>query len=80
MRSNHVHAQLSGKRTRKAATYPSQLINAICKGIANHTKADKFDLNLIAEISQIHGHDLLSALKDYKENADKCHAPEVDFE
>ena len=47
---NHVHAQLSGSRTRKAATYPSQLIKAICKGIANQVKSDKFDRDLISVV------------------------------
>ena len=47
-----------------AAIYPSQLVDAICEGIQNQIKANKFDMNSVATIEQINSHNILAALKE----------------
>ena len=49
---NHKHAVLGGNRARKAAVYPTKLIDATCNGMQDQRKADRFDLNLVASIDQ----------------------------
>ena len=41
----HLHAQLQGSRTRKAAIYPEQLIDAVSQGINDQIRADQQDLS-----------------------------------
>ena len=51
----HQHARLASNRTKLAAIYPPQLIDAICNGINEQIKADKLDQNIIARIEYIEG-------------------------
>ena len=70
---NHQHARLAGNRTKMAATYPPQLVDAICKGINEQIKADKLDQNIIARIEYIEGSNVLAEVQKAMENAAKCH-------
>ena len=70
---NHQHARLAGNRTKMAATYPPQLDDAICKGINEQIKADKFDQNSIARIEYIEGSNVLAEVQKARENAAKCY-------
>ena len=69
----HKHAQLQGKRTKEAAIYPEQLIDAVSEGINDQIKADKFDLNLIAPIDVAKGMNILDELRKAQLNAAQCH-------
>ena len=60
---SHTHARLEGKRTRQAAIYPTQLIDAICKGMEHQIKSDARDQNLVAEINHLYGSQLLAAFQ-----------------
>ena len=60
---NHQHARLAGNRTKMAATYPPQLVDAICKGINEQIKADKLDQNIIARIEHIEGSNVLAEVQ-----------------
>ena len=70
---NHQHARLAGNRIKMAATYPPQLVDAICKGINEQIKADKLDQNIIARIEYIEGSNVLAEVQKARENAAKCH-------
>ena len=72
---SHKHARLEGSRTRKAAIYPTQLVDAICKGMEDQIKADK-----VASIDELYGQQLLAAFQEYQANAAKCHEPDYEFE
>ena len=56
-----------------AAIYPPQLVDAICKGINEQIKADKFDQNIIARVEYLEGSNVLAEVQKAKENAAKCH-------
>ena len=70
---NHQHARLASNRTKQAAIYPPQLIEAICNGINEQIKADKLDQNIIARIEYIEGSNVLAEVQKAIENAAKCH-------
>ena len=70
---NHLHARLQGNRTGQAAIYPNKLIDAVCKGIHEQIKADRFDLNLVASIDIVRGMTTLNELKQIQANAAQCH-------
>ena len=70
---NHTHARLQGNRTKQAAIYPPQLIDAICNGINEQIKADKLDQNIIARIEYIEGSNILAEVQKARANAAKCH-------
>ena len=76
---SHKHARLQGNRTNKAAVYPNQLIDAVCEGIQDQIRADRFDINLIASIDMVKGINLLDELRKAQLNAAQCHEePEID--
>ena len=77
---SHTHTRLEGSRTRQAAIYPMQLMDAICKGMEHQIKADAFDQNSVAEINQLYGSQLLAAFQEYHDNAAKCHDSDHEFE
>ena len=72
----HIHAQLQGNRTNKAAIYPDKLIDAVSQGINDQIRADQSDLNLIASIGLIKGVAILDELKKIQLNAAQCHEEE----
>ena len=69
----HQHARLASNRTKLAAIYPPQLIDAICDGINEQIKADKLDQNIIARIEYIEGSNVLAEVQKARANAAKCH-------
>ena len=70
---SHQHARLASNRTKQAAIYPPQLIEAICNGINEQIKADKLDQNIVARIEYIEGSNVLAEVQKAIENAAKCH-------
>ena len=76
---NHQHARLASNRTKMAAIYPPQLVNAICKGINEQIQADKYDQNIVARIEFIEGSSVLAEVQKAKENVAKCHEDDQDL-
>ena len=69
----HTQARLASNRTKQAAIYPPQLVDAICHGINEQMHADKMDQNIVARIEQIDGSNVLALVQKAKQNAAKCH-------
>ena len=75
---SHTHTQLGGARTAEAVIDPNKLVEAICTGIEEQNRADRYDANIIARIEYIKGSNVLAEVERARANAAKCHE-EVDF-